>query len=116
MTRSGIDGRSLMASPVNGITRLVGSYPGPPMMPEDRFMSAWPNRKLLDLLQLEIPIIQSPMAGSDSVALARGVCSAGALGSLACALLSADQIRDADRAIRQDMPGPFNLNFFCHTM
>jgi nitronate monooxygenase len=79
-------------------------------------MSAWPNRKLLDLLQLEIPIIQAPMAGSDSVALARSVCSAGALGSFACALLSADGIRDAARAIRQDMPGPFNLNFFCHTM
>ena len=79
-------------------------------------MSAWPNRKLLDLLQIEVPIIQAPMAGSDSVALARNVCSAGALGSLACALLSANGIREAAREIRQDMPRPFNLNFFCHTM
>lgn len=79
-------------------------------------MSTWPNRKLLDLLQLEIPIIQAPMAGSDSVALARSVSSTGALGSLACALLSADGIRAAAQAIRQDMPRPFNLNFFCHTM
>ena len=86
------------------------------MMAEDRVMSAWPNRKLLDLLQIEIPIIQAPMAGSDSVALARSVCSAGALGSLACALLGADRIRDAARAIRQDMQRPFNLNFFCHAM
>ena len=56
------------------------------------------------------------MAGSDSVALARSVSSTGALGSLACALLSADQIREAARAIRQGMRRPFNLNFFCHTM
>lgn len=80
------------------------------------FMGAWPNRRLLDLLKLEIPIIQAPMAGSDSVALARSASSTGALGSLACALLSADGIREAVRAIRQDMPRPFNLNFFCHTM
>ncbi len=79
-------------------------------------MSAWPNRMLLDLLQIEVPIIQAPMAGSDSVALARSVCSAGALGSLACALLSAREIRDAAREIRQHVSRPFNLNFFCHTM
>lgn len=80
------------------------------------FMGAWSNRRLLELLQLEISIIQAPMAGSDSVALARSVSSTGALGSLACALLSADGIREAVRALRQDMPRPFNLNFFCHAM
>jgi nitronate monooxygenase len=80
------------------------------------FMSGWPNRSLLDLLQLEIPIIQAPMAGSDSIALARTVSSTGALGSLACALLSADEIRQAAQSIRHNMPRPFNLNFFCHTM
>jgi len=72
----------------------------------------WPDRRLLELLHIEIPIIQAPMAGSDSVALARAVSSAGALGSLACALLSADKVREAVRA----MPRPFNLNFFCHAM
>ncbi len=79
-------------------------------------MSAWPNRRLLDLLRLEIPIIQAPMAGSDSVALTRKVSSTGALGSLACALLTGDEIRQAAQAIRDDMARPFNLNFFCHTM
>jgi len=68
----------------------------------------WPDRRLLELLHIEIPIIQAPMAGADSVALARAVSSAGALGSLACALLSADKVREAVRA----MPRPFNLNFF----
>ena len=79
-------------------------------------MRGWPNRRLLDLLKLEIPIIQAPMAGSDSEALARSVSSTGALGSLACALLSPDDVREAACAIRQGMSRPFNLNFFCHTM
>jgi len=79
-------------------------------------MRDWPNRRLLDLLKLEIPIIQAPMAGSDSVALARSVSSTGALGSLACALLAPDGVREAARVIREEMSRPFNLNFFCHTM
>jgi nitronate monooxygenase len=79
-------------------------------------MRGWPDRRLLDLLKLEIPIIQAPMAGSDSIALARSVSLAGGLGSLACALLSADGVRGAARAIRDGMEHPFNLNFFCHTM
>jgi nitronate monooxygenase len=79
-------------------------------------MRQWPNHRLLDLLKLEIPIIQAPMAGSDSVALARSVSSTGALGSLACALLSPDGMRAAVREIRHEMGRPFNLNFFCHTM
>jgi len=79
-------------------------------------MQPWPDRRLLDLLRLEIPIIQAPMAGSDSVALARSVSSTGALGSLACALLGPDDVREAVRALRHEMTRPFNLNFFCHTM
>ncbi len=56
------------------------------------------------------------MAGADSVALARSVSATGALGSLACALLSPDGVREATRALREGMDRPFNLNFFCHTM
>jgi len=79
-------------------------------------MRDWPNRRLLDLLKLEIPIIQAPMAGVDSVSLARSVSSTGALGSLACALLSPDAVRESAHAIRHGHDRPFNLNFFCHTM
>ena len=39
-------------------------------MPDNEVMRTWPSRRLLDLLGLEIPIIQAPMAGSDSVAFA----------------------------------------------
>lgn len=79
-------------------------------------MQAWPDRRLLELLKLDIPIIQAPMAGSDSVALARTVSSTGALGSLACALLSPEEVRRAVAALRQGMTRAFNLNFFCHKM
>jgi nitronate monooxygenase len=79
-------------------------------------MQQWPDRRLLDLLNIEIPMIQAPMAGSDSVALARSVSSTGALGSLACALLGVDDVREAVRSLRHEMTRPFNLNFFTHTM
>src|SRR5262252_2905992 len=79
-------------------------------------MQHWPDRHLLDLLNLEIPIIQALMAGSDSVELARSVSSTGALGFIACALLSVDEVREAVRRFRGEMARPLNLNFFCHTM
>src|SRR3984957_11205807 len=85
-------------------------------MTENVNMQDWPDRRLLDLLNIGIPIIQAPMAGSDSIALARSVSPTGALGSLACALLSPDAVRDAMRTLRLEMTHPFNLNFFCHTM
>jgi nitronate monooxygenase len=79
-------------------------------------MRQWPDRRLIDLMKIEIPIVQAPMAGADSVELARGVSSAGALGSLACALLSPDSVREGMRALRQGTMRAFNLNFFCHAM
>lgn len=89
----------------------IGLHPLPESIGDNVNMQHWSNRRLLELLKLEIPIIQAPMAGSDSVALARSVSSTGALGSLACALLSPDDVREAVRAIRHEMTRPFNLNF-----
>jgi len=79
-------------------------------------MQRWPDDRILDLLGIEVPIIQAPMAGADSVALARAVSSAGGLGSLACALLSPEEVQEAALALREGMEKPFNLNFFCHAM
>ena len=79
-------------------------------------MQRWPDPRILDLLGIEIPIIQAPMAGADSVALAQAVSSAGGLGSLACALLTPDEVQEAARALRGGMAKSFNLNFFSHTM
>jgi len=79
-------------------------------------MQSWPDHRILDLLNIEHPIIQAPMAGSDSVALAKAVASAGGLGSLGCALLSPSQVRDAVRSFRHNLDRPINLNFFCHKL
>ena len=70
---------------------------------------------LRDLLGVELPIIQAPMAGSQGSALAIAVASAGGLGSLPCAMLTPDKIRDELAAIRAQTRRPVNVNFFCHT-
>ncbi len=44
----------------------------------------WPDSRLSDLLKIEHPIIQAPMAGSATPALAAAVSNAGGLGSLGC--------------------------------
>lgn len=62
-------------------------------------MRQWPDQRILNLLEIETPIIQAPMAGADSVSLALGVCRVGGLGSLACALKSLDEIRAAVRKL-----------------
>lgn len=54
------------------------------------------------------------MAGSSDAELAIAVSDAGGLGSLPCAMLSADQTRAAYSLIRQRSARPVNLNFFCH--
>lgn len=67
------------------------------------------------LLGLELPIVQAPMAGVQGSALAVAVSNAGGLGSLPCAMLSLDAMRDELVAIRARTGKPFNVNFFCHT-
>ena len=70
---------------------------------------------LQDLLGIEVPIVQAPMAGVQASALAIAVSNAGALGSLPCALLGADDMRDEVATIRVRTTRPYNVNFFCHT-
>lgn len=70
---------------------------------------------LQQLLGIELPVIQAPMAGVQGSALAIAVCNAGGLGSLPCAMLGPDAIRKEVSAIRAATDKPFNLNFFCHT-
>jgi nitronate monooxygenase len=67
-----------------------------------------------ELLGVELPVIQAPMAGVQGSALAIAVANAGGLGSLPCAMLSADQMRAELSAIRSQTNKPYNVNFFCH--
>ncbi|MCE1113693.1 MULTISPECIES: NAD(P)H-dependent flavin oxidoreductase [Pseudomonas] len=77
-------------------------------------MSTWPDRRILDLLNIEVPILQAPMAGASGSAMAIAVGNAGGLGALPCAMLTHDQLRAEIEAFRAACSGPLNLNFFCH--
>jgi nitronate monooxygenase len=77
-------------------------------------MTAWPDRRILDLFGIELPIIQAPMAGASTPEMAVAVSEAGGLGSLPTALYSLDQAREAIEVVRKGTSKPFNLNFFCH--
>jgi nitronate monooxygenase len=69
---------------------------------------------LQELLGIELPIIQAPMAGSQGSALAIAVSNAGGLGSLPCAMLGPDAMRSELTTIAASTTRPFNVNFFCH--
>jgi nitronate monooxygenase len=75
----------------------------------------WPDRRLIDLFKTEFPIVQAPMAGAMDQELAIAAAKAGALGSLPCAMLSADKARDQVNIFRQQVSAPVSMNFFAHT-
>jgi nitronate monooxygenase len=68
---------------------------------------------LTDLFDIDLPIIQAPMAGVQRSALALATAKAGALGSLPCALLPSDTLHDELVALGAVS---YNVNFFAHTM
>lgn len=70
---------------------------------------------LRKLLNVDYPVIQAPMAGVQDSTLTIAVSKAGGLGSLPCAMLTGDKIREEVEWIRAATDRPFNLNFFCHT-
>jgi nitronate monooxygenase len=70
---------------------------------------------LRELFGISLPIIQAPMAGVQGSALAIAVSNAGALGSLPCATLSPEAMRQELAAITAQTDKPYNVNFFCHS-
>src|SRR5512143_3982123 len=75
----------------------------------------WPDRRLIDLFKTETPIVLAPMAGVMDAELVIAAAEGGALGSLPCAMLSAEKAREQVNIIRQRVSAPVNMNFFCHT-
>jgi nitronate monooxygenase len=63
---------------------------------------------------VEHPIVQAPMAGSQASALAVAVCEHGALGSLPCAALTVEAMRQELESLRARTRNPINVNFFVH--
>ena len=79
-------------------------------------MVGWPDRRFLDLIGTEHPIIQAPMANVAGVDLCVAAADGGVLGSLPCGMITPDQVREQVAEVRQRSKGPINLNFFCHHM
>ena len=69
---------------------------------------------LRSLFGTELPIVQAPMAGVQGSALALAVSNAGGLGSLPCAMLGRDAMREELSKLCAGTTRPFNVNFFCH--
>jgi nitronate monooxygenase len=69
---------------------------------------------LLDLLDIELPIVQAPMAGVSTPEMAAAVTNAGGLGSLGVGASDAAGARSMIRAVRQLTKGSLNVNVFCH--
>ena len=67
---------------------------------------------LLDLLGVRYPLVQAPMANNAPPGLAAAVSGAGALGSIAGAALSPDELRSAIREVREETDRPFAVNLF----
>ncbi|BAO92344.1 NAD(P)H-dependent flavin oxidoreductase [Caballeronia cordobensis] len=69
---------------------------------------------LLSRLGIDTPIIQAPMAGVTTPALAAAVSNAGGLGSLGVGAMNPEAARKTIRETRALTGKPFNVNVFCH--
>jgi len=69
---------------------------------------------LLQTLDIDLPIIQAPMAGVSSPAMAAAVSNAGALGSIGVGATDAEGARRMIAAVRERSKRSLNVNVFCH--
>jgi len=69
---------------------------------------------LLETLGIDLPIIQAPMAGVSSPAMAAAVSNAGALGSIGVGATDAEGARGMIAAVRERSKRSLNVNVFCH--
>src|SRR4051812_16721175 len=73
---------------------------------------SWSKRALIDLLGIEHPIIQAPMAGASTAVLAASVSNAGALGGFGGTDSGPDVLREVIRTIRRLTNKPFIINLY----
>ena len=78
-------------------------------------MNRWPNTELTSRLGIPYPIIQAPMAGASTPALAIAVSKAGGLGSLGLAMHTEEALRADCVAVSTATNAPYNANFFVHS-
>jgi nitronate monooxygenase len=78
--------------------------------------SNWSNSvaRFLDLVGIRLPIIQAPMAGVSTPAMAAAASNAGALGSLGVGAVDAAGARKMIEEARRLTDRALNINVFCH--
>jgi nitronate monooxygenase len=69
---------------------------------------------LLQRIGVRLPIVQAPMAGTSTPAMAAAVTDAGALGSIGVGAVDAQGARGMIEALKGLTGGPFNVNVFTH--
>lgn len=69
---------------------------------------------MLERLKMRLPIIQAPMAGTSTPALAAAVCNAGGLGSIGVGATDAAGARKMIEELATLTPHAFNVNVFVH--
>lgn len=77
-------------------------------------MTSPATARLLELLNIELPILQAPMAGVSSPAMAAAVSEAGGLGAIGVGAAGVDEARRMIAEIRARTSRPFNVNVFAH--
>jgi nitronate monooxygenase len=77
-------------------------------------MTSSPRAGLLDLLEIDLPLVQAPMAGISTPAMAAAVANAGALGSIGVGATDAAGARRMIAAVRERSARSLNVNVFCH--
>lgn len=69
---------------------------------------------LIQRLSLRVPVIQAPMAGVSTPALAAAVSAAGGLGSLGLGAMTPEEAAAAMAQVAALTAGPYGVNLFCH--
>ena len=72
----------------------------------------WPDRRIIHLFKTEFPIVLAPMAGIMDADLVIAAAQGGALGSLPCAMITAEKAREQVNVFRQRVSAPVDMNFF----
>ena len=71
----------------------------------------WRNRRVTELFGIEHPILLAPMAGAIDFEIAAEVAEAGGLGSLPCAMLTPEKLREQFEKFKSRTRKPLNVNF-----
>jgi nitronate monooxygenase len=77
-------------------------------------MDSASSARLLELLEIDAPIIQAPMAGVSTPEMAAAVSNAGALGSIGVGATNAAGAQQMIAAFRKRSRRSLNVNVFCH--